>query len=225
MKIIEELSWRVAKFVYVFYILYSVWIIFTFVLLECLLTVQFYQGFSSVICIVDFFLKSFYFFAHCSCYIYVSRDNIFAFPSGTTLCFTEILQPSGCIIIPVINALNQVPQQYRNCWDILKVLYHWLLLSRSPQKSEHLWKAMQFKANNVFTPAVLLMYCFFDYIFKICQSFPSIEFCIWSYFMELCRPTNYHIQLPTCYSLWVRRKNKLWNLVAFFELYMIRVLK
>lgn len=58
----------------------------------------------------------------------------------------------------------------------------------------------------VFMPAVLLMCCFFDYIFKSCQSFPSIEVCIWSYFMEVCRPTNYNIQLPTCYSLWVRTK-------------------
>lgn len=135
-----------------------------------------------------------------------------------TLLYRNITT-SGYIIIPVIDALNQVPQQYRNCWDVLKVLDYWLLLSRSPQKSKHLWKAMQFKVNNVFMPAVLLMRCFFDYIFKSCQSFPSIEVCIWSYFMEVCRPTNYNTQLPTCYSLWARRKKSLKSCSFLWALY------
>jgi len=82
----------------------------------------------------------------------------------------------------------------------------------------------------MFTPAVLLMCWFFDYIFKSCQSFSSTEICIWSYFMEQCRQTNYNIWLPTCYSLWKRTKKYVAvlhrsNLIAFFVLYMIRELK
>lgn len=99
--------------------------------------------------------------------------------------------------------VKQVPQQYRNCWDIVKVLYHWWLPSLHLKNLNTFEEHCNSKRTICVHTVVLLMCCFFDYIFKRC-----IEVCIWSYSMEECRPTSYNIQLPTCCSLWKKKKKE-----------------
>ncbi len=150
------------------FVLYSIWIICMFVLLECLFTVQFFHGFSSAICIVAIFILRFFIYIFfCTlllCDIYVSRDNIFAFPTVTTLCVTEILHHYSChkcfkSSSSAIQELSRPPESV-------------ISLVASLTVSSKIWTPMKSHAiqneQYVFRPAVLLMCCFFDYIFKSC---------------------------------------------------------
>lgn len=187
---------------------------------------------ADTVCIVDIYIYFALPILYVIYLVWMLPDNIFALPTRTTLSFTETLWPSGSFHLyschecfyPSSSAIQEL------FTDILCYIIGWYPHSLL-KNLNNFEKALHFKATIcVHASSVVNVLLLLTTSSKVVKD--VTEVCIWSYFMEECRPTNYNIWLPTCYSLRERKKKNLSvavfhrsNLVAFFVFYMIRELK
>lgn len=163
---------------------------------------------ADTVCIVDIYFLSY--FALPILYViylvWLLPDNIFALPTRTTLSFTETLWPSGSFHLYSCNecfypSSSAIQELFA---DILCYIIGWYPLSLF-KNLNNFEKALHFKATIcVHASSVVNVLLLLTTSSKVVKDLTEV--CIWSYFMEECRPTNYNIWLPTCYSLRKRGK-------------------